>query len=105
MGYTIQAIVLDGRRGVRQLFFDISVQMCHFHQKQIVTRYLTNNPKSVAGIALKKLTAMLCETNEKEFAAALGMTDGPCFSKRERPTPSRDDGTIPINGYVLHIEA
>ncbi len=71
IGYTIQAIVLDGRPGVRQLFPDIPVQMCHFHQKQIVTRYLTNNPKLVAGIELKKLTTMLCTTNEKDFAAAL----------------------------------
>jgi hypothetical protein len=36
-GYTVQAIVLDGRPGVRQLFADIPVQMCHFHQKQIIT--------------------------------------------------------------------
>ena len=44
-GYTIEAIVLDGRPGVRQLFSDVPIQMGHFHQKQIITRYLTNNPK------------------------------------------------------------
>ena len=55
MGYTINAIVLDGRPGVRQLFADIPAQMCHFHQKQIITRYLTNNPKLEAGIELKKI--------------------------------------------------
>ena len=71
MGYTLQAIVLDGRPGVRQLFADIPVQMCHFHQKQIITRYLTRNPKLVAGIELKGLTATLCETNEDEFTSAL----------------------------------
>jgi hypothetical protein len=38
-GYVIQAVVLDGRPGVRQLFSDVPVQMCHFHQKQIITRY------------------------------------------------------------------
>ena len=70
-GYTLQAIVLDGRPGVRQLFSDIPVQMCHFHQKQIVTRYLTNNPKLEAGIALKKIVTILCETNEKDFTSAL----------------------------------
>ena len=37
-GFTIKAIVLDGKRGVRQAFSDIPVQMCHFHQKQIITR-------------------------------------------------------------------
>ena len=70
-GYTVQAIVLDGRPGVRQLFVDIPVQMCHFHQKQIITRYLTNNPKLEAGIELKKLTATLCKTNESDFTTIL----------------------------------
>ena len=70
-GYTIQAIVLDGRPGVRQLFSDIPIQMCHFHQKQIITRYLTNNPKLEAGIELKKITTTLCQTDEKDFTFAM----------------------------------
>lgn len=70
-GYTIQAIVLDGRPGVRQLFPDIPIQMCHFHQKQITTRYLTNNPKLEAGIELKKIMNSLCRSNEKDFTAAM----------------------------------
>ena len=70
-GYIIQAIVLDGRPGVRQIFSDIPVQMCHFHQKQIITRYLTNNPKLQASIELKRLTTILCETNDITFTAAL----------------------------------
>jgi hypothetical protein len=45
--------------------------MCHFHQKQIITRYLTNNPKLEAGIELKKITATLCQTNERDFTSAL----------------------------------
>ncbi|MEI6154279.1 MAG: hypothetical protein WCQ90_09365 [Deltaproteobacteria bacterium] len=70
-GYTIQAIVLDGRPGVRKIFSDIPVQMCHFHQKQIITRYLTNNPKLESGIELKKLTVTLCETSERDFTSNL----------------------------------
>lgn len=70
-GYTIQAIVLDGRPGVRQLFFDVPIQMCHFHQKQIIVRYLTNNPKLEAGIELKKITTTLCKTNERDFTDAI----------------------------------
>jgi len=54
MGYTVQAIVLDGRPGVRQSFADLPVQMCYFHQKQIITHYLANNPKLEVGIDLKK---------------------------------------------------
>jgi len=70
-GYTIEAIVLDGRPGVRQLFSDVPIQMCHFHQKQIITRYLTNNPKLEAGIELKKITDALCKTNERDFKEAI----------------------------------
>lgn len=70
-GYTIKAIVLDGRPGVRQLFSDVPIQMCHFHQKQIINRYLTNNPKLEAGIELKKITATLCQTNERDFTSEL----------------------------------
>ncbi len=44
---------------------------CHFHQKQIITCYLTNNPKLEAGIELKKITTILCETTEHDFTAAL----------------------------------
>ena len=54
-GFEIKAIVLDGRRGVREVFRDIPVQMCHFHQKQIIKRYLTNRPKLEASIELKKI--------------------------------------------------
>lgn len=70
-GYIIQAIVLDGRPGVRQIFSDIPVQMCHFHQKQIITRYLTSRPKLQASIELKRITTTLCETNENAFISVL----------------------------------
>jgi hypothetical protein len=70
-GYTIKAIVLDGRPGVRQIFSDIPVQMCHFHQKQIITRYLTSNPKLQASRELKMLTKDLCKISEESFVAAL----------------------------------
>ena len=44
-GYAIQAVVLDGRTGIRGVFAGIPTQMCHFHQKQIVKRRLTAPPK------------------------------------------------------------
>ncbi len=61
---------MDDRLGVRQFFSEIR-QMCHFHQKQIITRYLTNNPKWEAGIELKKITDTLCQTNERDFTDAI----------------------------------
>jgi hypothetical protein len=48
-GFSLSAIVIDGRPGVRRLFADLPVQMCHFHQKAIITRYLTRRPKLEAG--------------------------------------------------------
>ncbi len=69
LGFTISAITLDGRPGVRNLFSDIPVQMCHFHQKQIIRRYLTSNPKLEAGIELKAITDMLVNTTERKFTA------------------------------------
>lgn len=45
--------------------------MCHFHQKQIIRRYLTNQPKLEASIELKGITRTLINTNEKEFTKQL----------------------------------
>jgi hypothetical protein len=70
-GYVLKAIVLDGRPGVRQIFSDIPVQMCHFHQMQIVTRYLTNNPKLPASRELKSIVRTLVKTDEECFIANL----------------------------------
>lgn len=66
-GFNIKAVILDGRRGVREVFRDKPVQMCHFHQKQIVRRYLTNKPKLEASIELKKIVSTLAKTNEQTF--------------------------------------
>lgn len=68
-GFKIRAITLDGRHGVRNLFSDIPVQMCHFHQKQIIKRYLTCNPKLEASIELKVITDTLTYTTKEEFTA------------------------------------
>ncbi len=70
-GFTLQAIVLDGKQGVRQAFSDIPVQMCHFHQKQIIKRYLTHKPKLEASIELKEITNTLTHTNQDAFTERL----------------------------------
>ena len=66
-GVRFKAIVIDGRPGIRDLFSDIPVQMCHFHQKAIINRYLTRKPKLEAGKQLRGLVRTLCTTNEKQF--------------------------------------
>ena len=67
-GWTFTAAVVDGRRGLSTVFKDIPVQVCHFHQLQTVTKYLTRRPKTEAGKELRTLALKLTKTNEKTFA-------------------------------------
>ena len=71
MGFEIKAVVVDGKPGLARLFGDLPIQMCHFHMKQIITYHLTRKPKLEAGVELRMLTHILCNTNEAEFSTAL----------------------------------
>ena len=73
MGFKIKAVVTDGRPGVRNLFLDVPVQMCHFHQRQIINRYLTLNPKLEASIELKSIASGLCHTGKEKFVHILDL--------------------------------
>lgn len=64
LGYTFEAVVIDGKKGVREVFSDIPVQICQFHQMAIVTRYLTKRPKLEAGKELRMITLALTELTE-----------------------------------------
>jgi hypothetical protein len=70
-GFSLKAVVIDGRPGVRKLFADLPVQMCQFHQKAIITRYLTRRPKLEAGKELREIVHVLCNSNEQSFADAI----------------------------------
>ncbi len=69
LGYTIQSVVLDGKSGIEKAFKDIPRQMCHFHMRQIIKRYITMNPKLEAGKDLKKIMSSLTRTTEKNFTS------------------------------------
>ena len=70
-GFVVRAVVLDGKPGVRKVFSDLPVQMCHFHQKAIITKHLTRRPKLEAGKQLREIVSMLCISAEKSFAEAI----------------------------------
>ena len=70
-GIEIQSIVCDGRRGLVQMFPDIPVQLCQFHQVKTVSRYLTRNPKTEAGRALWRLASTLKNSSKTEFESGL----------------------------------
>jgi len=63
--YTLSANCFRWQTWSENVFSDIPVQMCHFHQKQIVRRYLTCNPILEAGIELKAIADTLCHSDEK----------------------------------------
>lgn len=64
-GWIIRAIVCDWRRWLLGWFGLIPTQMCHFHQQQIIRRYITKNPILQANKDLKKISDWLHRT-EKE---------------------------------------
>ena len=66
-GIRIQSIICDGRKGLFHLFGAIPVQMCQFHQTQIITRYLTRNPKLEASKELRMLSMKITKVTKKEF--------------------------------------
>ena len=70
-GFVIKAVVSDGKPGMKRLYNDVPTQMCQFHQKAIITRYLTMRPRLEAGIELKELTRGLSNATEEAFAREL----------------------------------
>ena len=66
-GFIIKAIVGDGKVALSWLFSGMPMQMCHFHQKQIIIRCITLNPILPAGIELLSITNTLTITTEIEF--------------------------------------
>ncbi len=71
LGYTINSITIDGKRGLYKAFRDYHVQMCHFHQKRIIQRYITKHPKLQASKDLQKILLRLTSTNETIFTKNL----------------------------------
>lgn len=63
--WKIRAIVCDGKRGMLWGFWDIPTQMCHFHQKQIIRRYITKNPRLEANKELKEIVNSLWDFSRK----------------------------------------
>ena len=70
--YRFKGFVIDGRKGVIKLlkrrYPNIPVQLCHFHQAQIIRRYTTNSPKTECGRELKNLMSFLTIYTEEEFS-------------------------------------
>lgn len=68
-GYTISGIIIDGKKGLFALFSDYRIQMCQVHMKQIIRRYLTQNPRIKAARELKDLLDTLTISSGRDFKA------------------------------------
>lgn len=68
-GWNITGAVIDGKRGVAEVFeyLGIPVQYCQFHQVKTVTKYLTRKPKIEAAQELRMLALKLKDLREDEF--------------------------------------
>lgn len=66
-GFIVTTVVIDGKKGVKQLFNPIPVQMCQYHQKKIINRYLTLKPKLEANKELQEIVKEITKLTEKEF--------------------------------------
>ncbi len=67
MNFILNGIVIDGKRGLFKAFDEFHVQMCHFHQKMIIQRYVTRKPKLEASKDLKKIVSRLTSTTQIRF--------------------------------------
>jgi len=71
LGYTILSVIIDGKRGLTTVFKDYPIQMCHFHQKRAVQRYITLRPKLEESKELKKIMSRLKYSDETRFTKAI----------------------------------
>jgi len=62
LGYVIEAVVLDGRRGIPRVFEGIPIQICQYHQWSIVRRALTTRPKLDAHKALLAIARLIAKS-------------------------------------------
>ena len=73
MGYSIIAVTIDGRRGVKNMLEErgIPTQYCQFHQLMTITRCLTKHPRLPQNIELRNIALTLARSDELTFEAAL----------------------------------
>ena len=67
-GFVIKGVIIDGFRALFDIFSDYKIQMCHFHMKRIVTRYLTGNPRLRASKELASIVGRLDWTDKGSFS-------------------------------------
>lgn len=67
--WIIKALVCDGKKWLLKL--NMPVQMCIFHQKSIVRRYLTKSPKLIANQELKEIASLIGKVKKSTLSLML----------------------------------
>jgi hypothetical protein len=68
-GFKIEGIVCDGLRGIFKEFKRYNIQMCQFHQVQIVRKYLTKQPELEASKELMEIVLLMKNADEESFVS------------------------------------
>ena len=66
-GYKIDGMIIDGHQSLFMQFSKYKIQMCQFHMKQIVKRYITLNPRLLASRALNDIAKKLTSSQKDDF--------------------------------------
>ena len=69
--YDIKAIIIDGKRGLYGTFKGYPIQMCHFHQRKTINKYLTRKPRLEASKELQRIMYNLTTTTQTIFTKKL----------------------------------
>ncbi|TCP92172.1 hypothetical protein EDC44_12514 [Cricetibacter osteomyelitidis] len=67
-GFTIKAVVCDGRLGLIKGLNAIPCQMCQFHQLKIIQRYLSKRPKALPAQQLWFIANLLSVSTLTQFS-------------------------------------
>lgn len=74
-GWRFSSITIDGRKGtislIKRLLPTVPIQLCIFHQKAIIRRYLTSKPKTRCGQEIRALIFFLSFIDEPLFLDCL----------------------------------
>ena len=98
LGFNINAIVCDGRKGLVSSFSNIPVQMCQFHQSAIIRRYLTKKPKLKAAQELLEVVDLMKQTDKESFIGALDLW----FLKWEEFMNERTTNPLTNKSFYTH---
>ena len=70
-GFKLVAVILDGRTGIPRVFEGLPVQICQFHQLQIIRRKLTLRPETEAGQTLLSIGFSISKSTEAKLTREL----------------------------------